>query len=201
MMTLADLAQPTGIAHLVEVTGGTQSFYNQPSRAGGVMQVAQAAIKDNPNAAHLKVRIVPNLPNAYWNSDRNEIILGLVNPDALAHELGHANNVKQDGLYKKVLNAANGVVRLNNLAAIPTVLALRAFIQDKEKRDDILKVLAMAASAAAAPGIMEEATASTKALYNAPDKAQAIKTLLPAFLSHTAVNMASPMIFQAGRLL
>lgn len=199
--TLQDLTTNRGIAHLLQVTGGTKSFYNDPHRASGVQQVAQSAIETNPNMAHIPVRVVPNMPNAYYNYDKGEIILGLVNPDALAHELGHANNIKQEGLYGKVLRAAQGVSRINNVAAIPTMLALRAFIQDKERRDDILKTLAAVSAAVAAPGLLEEAAASASALRHSPDKLQAMKTLGPAFLAHAATSAAPALTYQAGRML
>jgi len=200
MMTLQDLTQPEGLKHLLQVTGGTQSFYNHPSRIQGVQHVAENAIKTNPNMAHLKVRIMPNLPNAYYNYDKGEVILGLVNPDALAHELGHANNLRQEGIYTKVLSAAKGVARFNNMMAVPTMIALRLFIQDKDRRDDILKTLSAFSAAAAAPGLVEEAAASAQALKNSPDKLRAMGTLGPAFLAHAASSFAPSLIYQAGRL-
>lgn len=200
MMTLGDLATPAGINYLVDVTGGTQSFYNQPDRAQGVMDVVQSAIQTNPNFKHLKVRVMPNLPNAYYNYDKHEIILGLVNPDALAHELGHANNLKQEGLYNKVLRVANNVARINNVVALPTMLALRFMIQDPEKRDDILKTLAAVSVAASAPGLLEEATASASGLRHSPNKLRAMGTMLPGFMAHMATSMAPSLIYQAGRL-
>lgn len=200
MMTLQDLTRPEGIDHLLAVTGGTNSFYNHPTRAEGVRQVAMSAIQTNPNMAHVKVRVMPNLPNAYYNYDKGEVILGLVNPDALAHELGHANNLRQEGIYAKVLKAANGVARLNNMLAVPAMLALRMFVQDKNKRDDVLKTLAAISAAAAAPGLLEEAAASASALRHSPNKLRAMGTLGPAFLAHAASSVAPSLIYQAGRL-
>ena len=200
MMTLGDLATPAGINYLVDVTGGTQSFYNQPDRAQGVMEVAQSAIQHNPNFKHLKVRVMPNLPNAYYNYDKHEIIMGLVNPDALAHELGHANNLKQEGLYSKVLRVANNVARINNVVAVPTMLALRFMIQDPDKRDDILKTLAAISAAAAAPGLLEEASASVGGIRHSPNKLKAMGTMVPGFMAHMATSMAPSLIYQAGRL-
>lgn len=199
-MLLADLATPAGIAELVRVTGATQSFFNQPERASGIQTVIQSALANNPNLAHVKVRIMPHLPNCFYNYERGELILGLVNPDALAHELGHADRIKQDGLYRKILSAANGVARLNNIVAVPTMLALRMFIQDPERRGDILNSLAAISTAVAAPGLMEEAGASINAMQNAPDRVHALKTLGPAFLAHFASGMMPAVVYEAGRL-
>jgi len=197
---LKDLASPNGVAELVRVTGGTKSFFNQPERADGIAQVVAEALKENPNLAHLKVRIMPNLPNCFYNYERGELILGLVNPDALAHELGHANRIKQEGLYQRILGAANTVARLNNVAALPTMLALRMFIQDPSKRNDILNALTAVSVAAAAPALMEEAGASAGALHHSHDRIQSMKTLGPAFLAHLASNMMPTLVYQAGRL-
>jgi hypothetical protein len=198
-MVLSDLTTPQGLDELVRVTGGTQSYYNHPERAGDIARVVQQAIAENPNLAHLKVRLMPNLPNAFYNYDRGEIILGVVNPDALAHELGHANNLRQEGLYRKILSAANGVARINNVIALPAMLALRMFIRDPERRDDILKSLAAVSAAMAAPGLLEELNASSHAVWESPDKLRATGTLAPAFMAHLASGMAPAMIYQAGR--
>lgn len=198
--TLQDLTRPDGIQHLVAVTGGTASYYNQPARAEGMRAVALNAIAQNPQMAHVKVKILPNLPNTFYNYDKRELLLGLVNPDALAHELEHANNIRQNSLYQRVLSAAQGVSRVNNIMALPTVLALRTFIQDPERRDDILKTLSAASAAIAAPGLVEEASASVRAVKQSPHKMEAMKTLGPAFLAHLASSLAPTLTYQAGRI-
>jgi hypothetical protein len=199
MLTLQHLTTPEGVQHLVDVTGGTKSFYNHPETAQQVQAVAQGAIDRNPNLAHVKVRILPNLPNAYYNYDQGELILGITNPHALAHELAHADNLRQSTLYKKVLRIAQGVTRLNQVAAVPTVLALRMFLQDKDQRNDILQTLSAISSAAAAPGMAEEVSASAQALRDNPNRLDALKTLGPAMLAHAASSMAPSLIYSLGR--
>lgn len=200
-VTLKDLTQTEGVQHLIAVTGGPASYYSTPERATGIQQVATRAIKRNPNLAHTKVRIMPNLPNAFYNFDKGEILLGQVEPIGLAHEIEHADSVRQEGLYRKVLRAAQGVARVNNVAAMPTMLALRAFIQNKARRDDILKTLSALSAAAAAPVLMEEAQASLRAIKASPRKGDAIKTLGPAFMAHVLSSMSPALIYQAGRKL
>jgi len=199
-LTLQDLTRAEGIQHLVAVTGGTRSFYNQPMKADGVRAVALNAIAQNPQMAHIKVKILPNLPNTFYNYDKRELLLGLVNPDALAHELEHANNLRQESLYQKVLSAAQGVSRINNVMALPTVLALRTFIKDQNRRDDILKTLSAASAAIAAPSLVEEASASLRAIQQSPHKLEAMKTLGPAFMAHLASSLAPTLTYQAGRI-
>jgi hypothetical protein len=197
-LKLKDLTHVGGIDTLVRVTGGTRSFYNQPERAQAVMQVAQDAITRNPSIAHTVVRIVPNLNNAFYNYDHNEFILGITNPDVLAHELAHADNLRQATLYQKVLSAANGITRLNHVAALPTVLALRAFIKDPDRRKDILKTLSALSAAASAPIIAEEMSASMQALLQSPDKLQALKTLGPALGTHMLTHMLPSTTYDIG---
>ena len=198
-MVLSDLTTAAGVSELVRVTGGTESFFNHPDRAMGIAAVVQNAIATNSNLANVKVRIMPNLPNCVYNYDRGEVILGLVNPDALAHELGHANRLRQDGLYRKILTAANGVARINNVIAVPTMLALRMFIKDPAQRNDILQSLSALSAAAAAPGLTEEMAASISALRDSPNRLQSLGTLGPAYLAHFASSMMPSAIYEAGR--
>jgi hypothetical protein len=199
-LTLEDLTRPEGIQQVVDATGGTRSFYNQPERAFGLAEVAHTAIQRNPAMKTVKVRLVPNLPNAFYNYDKGEILLGITNPAVLAHEIEHANNIKQDSMYASMLRVAEGVSRLNNVAALPTMLALRTFIGDPERRDDILKTLSGVSAAVAAPGLLEEATASTRAIANNPGRRmELLKTLAPAYLLHLARGTYPALVYQAGR--
>lgn len=199
-LTLADLTRPKGLQQVVDATGGTRSFYNQPEKALGLAEVAHNAIQRNPAMANVRIRLVPNLPNAFYNYDKGEILLGITNPAVLAHEIEHADNIKQDSLYSSMLRVAEGISRLNNVAAIPTMLALRLFINDPERRDDILKTLSGLSAAVAAPGLVEEASATVRALRHQPGRRmEMLKTLGPAYLAHLAHSMQPSLVYQAGR--
>jgi hypothetical protein len=199
-LTLQDLTSPQGLQHVVNATGGTQSFYNRPDQALGLAEVAHNAIQRNPALAGVKIRLMPNLPNAIYNFDKGEILLGITNPAALAHEIEHADNIQQQSLYANVLRVAEGIARLNNKAALPTVLALRTFIQDPDKRDDILKTLAGLSAAVAAPGLVEEMSATARAVKNNPGRRlEMLKTLGPAYAMHLARSMGPSFTYQAGR--
>jgi hypothetical protein len=199
-LTLADLTRPEGIQQVVEATGGTQSIYNQPEQAFGLAEVAHNAIQRNPALASVHVRLVPNLPNAFYNYDKGEILLGITNPAVLAHEIEHADNIKQDSLYSNMLRISQGISRINNIAAIPTMLALRTFINDPERRDDILKTLAGLSVATAAPGLLEEASATTRAIKHQPGRRmEMLKTLAPAYMMHLARSLQPALVYQSGR--
>lgn len=199
-LTLEDLTKPEGLQEVVNATGGTRSFYNRPEQALGLAEVAHNAITRNPNLAKVNIRVVPHLPNAFYNYDKGEILLGITNPAVLAHEIEHADNIKQQSLYGNLLRVAEGIARLNNVAALPTMLALRTFIHDPEKRDDILQTLSGVSAAVAAPGLAEEASASLRAIQHNPDKRrELLKTLAPAYMAHVARSMAPSLIYASGR--
>lgn len=198
-LTLADLATPEGIAVVINGTGGTSSFYNRPHEGEALRAVAQRAVAKNPMLGRITVRVMPNLPNAFYNYERGEIILGIVNPAVLAHEIEHARNIQQEGFYRKMLRVAEGITRVNNLAAMPAVLGLRAFIDDETQRNDILKTLAGLSAAVAAPGLIEEMSASMSALKNNPDKKEFAKTLAPAFMAHLMHRTSPVLTYHLGR--
>jgi hypothetical protein len=140
------------------------------------------------------------LPNAFYNYDKGEILLGITNPAVLAHEIEHADNIRQDTLYSNMLRIAEGISRVNNVAAIPTMLALRLFITDPERRDDILKTLAGVSAAVAAPGLVEEVSATTRAVrHNPGHRLEMLKTLAPAYMMHLARGLQPALVYQSGR--
>jgi len=127
--------------------------------------------------------------------------LGVVNPAVAAHELGHARNMRNSKIYGRVLQAAQGVTNVNNVAALPAMLAIRTLIGDQDTRREVLNILSGASAALAAPGLVEEMGASLEAVRNVPDKLQAVKTLIPAFLTHAMHAMKPVMVYQAGKLI
>jgi hypothetical protein len=77
---------------------------------------------------------------------------------------------------------------------------LKTFIRDQERRDDILKTLAGLSAAAAAPGLLEEASATIRALKHQPGRRMdMMKTLGPAYLAHLARSLKPALVYQAGR--
>jgi hypothetical protein len=198
-MVLSDLLRVEGLQHVIAVTGGTKSYYNHPDKAQELQAVAASAIARNPEIANTPLKVVPNFPNAQYDPKTGTILLGICNPAALAHEIEHLHNLSPKGMYQKLIGVTQGLTRINNVAAIPAVLALRAFIKDPVHRNDILNTLAGVSSAIAAPGITEEMSASVSALKNNPNRLAAMKTLMPALMAHVAQSMAPSLIYQLGR--
>lgn len=197
-LTLQDFTSPEGLTKFLEITGPHARFFVKDGRLEQMKNIVSNALQHYPALKNTRVIFVPTTRNALYNYDKKIIILGLVEPSALAHEIEHANSIKQEGLYRKVLSLAKGVTHVNRLASIPAILALNTFVEDKDKRTDILNTLSAVSVAAAAPVILEEAQASIRAARKNPDVSTA-KTLGPAFLSHLGASLWPTIAYQIGR--
>lgn len=199
--TLKDLATPEGAAALARRVGGVESFYQEgPGAAQAVADLVKKQIAEKPELANIKARIQPGILGGYYPRD-DTITLGVSNPAVAAHEIGHAKNIRDSKLYGKLLQAANSLARTNNVVALPAMLALRAFVGDESTRNEIFNILSGASAAIAAPGLIEEMSASIDAVKQAPDKLKALKTLVPAFLHHAVTSTMPVGIYQLGRHL
>ena len=178
-LTVRDLATDQGVAELAKQLSANLT----PDQINQVKRAIAASLSKHPQLASIPVVGQKGLNNAFYNFAQNRVTTGLMNPDVLGHELGHAVNTQKSDAYQKLLLATRGISFLEQHAAIPVMLGLQAFV-GAEKRKDILRTLAAASSANAAPQLNEELSASIEALLNSPDKLQAAKTLIPAFGSH-----------------
>lgn len=197
--TLKWLATPEGAAALAQRVGGVQSFWNEgPEAAQDVRDLIQKALDKRPELEDIKLRIRPGSPGGY-HPGSDTIVLGVSNPAVAAHELGHAKNIRDSVVYGKILQAANHLANINNTVAIPAMLGLRAFVGDEGIRNEILNILSGTSAALAAPGLVEELSASIDAVKDSPNKLQALKTLAPAFLTHLVKSGLPVGIYQLGR--
>ena len=198
--TLQGIASAPGVAALARQLGGVDSYYNDPSAVKDVPETIQRFLKENPDLANVAVRVDPKHPGAYFPGS-DTISVGVANPAVIGHETGHAENLRKSTIYRSLLRVTNSLANINSSIALPTMLAIRALIGDQERRREILNTLAGASAALAAPGLSEELGASMAAVKNAPDKIQAIKTLLPAFLQHILAAALPTGIYQSGKLI
>jgi len=198
--TLQSLQSAPGLAALASRVGNVDSFFNDPEHAKEIPETIARFLEQNPSLADVKVETNPDIRGGYYPNE-DAITLGVVNPAVVGHETAHAENVRKAPLYRKILGIADTVARINNVAAIPAMLAIRAFVGDPETRREILNILAGASAAIAAPGLVEEFGASAAAVKNAPDKLQAVKTLLPAFLQHALVSSMPVGVYQLGKYM
>jgi hypothetical protein len=179
--------------------GGVDSFYHEGVEAiPAIRELIKSELAEDERLKDIKVRITPGLHGGYFPS-KDTVALGVVNPAVVGHELGHAKNLRRSKVYGKILRAANNVARVNNTAALPAMLAIRALVQDKDTRNEVLNILTGISAMAAAPGLAEEVSASLDAIKHAPSKLQAIKTLIPALLHHTLAASVPIGVYQLGK--
>jgi hypothetical protein len=196
--SIKSLMTAPGLAQMSANLRGASGYFHEPENIEAVRETVRRYLQEDPRLADIKLVSRPGAPGAY-SLDRDAIRVGVSNPAVVGHELGHAVNLRNAPLYRKILKAAEGVARLNNTVALPAMLALRAFVNDKDTRNEIFSILSGTSAAVAAPGLVEEMSASMRSLRNVPDKTQALKTLIPAFLSHAVVSLAPTAVYQAGK--
>jgi len=181
---LKNLTSSSGLSELGERLSGVNSFFNEGASAlPQLKELIRRELESDPRLKDIKIKITPGLHGAYFPG-KDAIAMGVVNPAVMAHEIGHAKNLRQSRVYSKILSIANNVARLNNTAAIPAMLAIRSLVKDKDTRDEILNILTGASAVIMAPGLAEELSASVDAVKHAPNKLQALKSLGPAFMHH-----------------
>lgn len=196
---LKNLTSNSGLAELGERLRGVDSFFHEGRSAlPQIKELIRRELENDPRLEDIKIKITPGLHGAYFPG-KDAIALGVVNPAVVAHELGHAKNLRQSKVYSKILSVANNMARLNNTAAIPAMLAIRALVKDKDVRNEIFNILTGASAALMAPGLAEELSASIDAVKYAPSKLQAIKTLGPAFIHHLLSASMPIGVYQFGK--
>jgi len=199
LSTIQSLGTESGLRELARSLRGVQSFYDEgPETIPDIKALIQSELEEDPRLKHIQVRATPGLHGAYFHK-QDKIGLGVINPAVVAHELGHAKNLRDARVYSKFLGAANTLSGLNAAASLPVMLGIRAFLKDRDARNEALNLLTGVSAALAAPGLAEELSASLDAVKHAPDKLQAIKTLLPAFMTHVGVATVPLGIYQVGK--
>lgn len=199
--TIQSLANARGRARFSHATSGSDSFFQrEPGTVDAeTKELIHSILSEDPRLKDIKIKKAPKgVPGAYSITD-DEIYMGVNNPNVLAHELGHAQNVRNTKLYGKLLSVVNAANRVNQRASLPAMLAIRALVKDKDTRNEAFNILSGASAALAAPGLAEEFGASISAFKHAPDKWEATKDLLPAFLSHALASSVPVATYQLGK--
>lgn len=192
---LAALTSESGTNALSRAAGGVAS----PEALARIRELVKRQLAKHPEFKDIQVQPRENFNNASYRFTDNTLTSGLADPDVIGHELGHAENLHDSPVYQKLLLVTKGLAALNHSAATPIMLGLRAFVSDPHKRDDILNTLAGLSVATAAPGLLEEASASANAIINSDDKLQTAKRLLPALGSHAVHDLIPAMLYQIDR--
>lgn len=190
-LTLKDLATEGGVAELAKQLK-TQA---DPAVLGRLRAIVAKVLAKHPNLAGTAVNPKPGLNNAFYNFDQKQMTTGLLDPDVIAHEMGHAENTADATAYQILLRSVRGLAALNQKAAIPAMLGMHAFLGDGARKDAV-NTLAGVSAALAGPILMEEASASANAVMNSDDKLQTLKRVLPAFGAHSVNSLLPALLYQ-----
>jgi len=196
--TIQSLTTQRGLGNLFRELGSVSSFYNEPQQLPAVAETIQRFFQDDPRLKDVKLQVRRGAQGGYF-PQKDLITLGVVNPAVVGHELGHAKNIRNSRVYGKILMAAQGIADTNNKVAVPAMLAIRGLVRNKDLRREILNILSGASAMAAAPGLVEEMSASVEAVKNAPNRLQAVKSLIPAFLTHAVSSLTPVGVYQLGK--
>jgi hypothetical protein len=196
--TIQSLTTRPGLGALSQGLSGVSSFYHEPQHVADIAKTVKRHLADDPRLKDVRLQVRRGIQGGYYPK-RDLITLGVVNPAVVGHELAHAKNIRKSRIYGKILMAAQGMANVNNVAAVPAMLAIRGLVTDKDTRNEILNILSGASAAVAAPGLVEEVSASVDAVKLAPNKLQAVKSLIPAFLTHAVSSLAPVGVYQLGK--
>jgi hypothetical protein len=197
---ISSLTTQPGIGQLRRQLGDVRSFWHEegPGQGRAIQQTLESYFREDPSLADVELAVQKGSPG-YYIPSKDRVQLGVINPAVVGHEMGHAQNLRNTKLYGKLIRATEGIARVNNVAAIPAMLGIRALIGDRGTRNEILNILSGVSAAIAAPGLAEEMSASISAVKHAPDKMQAVKTLVPAFTTHVMASMLPTGVYQLGK--
>lgn len=166
-----------------------------------VKAMVQRQLAKKLHAQELGINIQPGSNNANYDMQKHELNTGIVDENVVAHELGHMQNLQHAPIYRKLLMAAKGINLLSRSAMIPAMLGFRAFSSSPDQRQDLLQVLSAISAASAAPGMMEEASATGNAIANSDNKMETAGALVPALGQHALSSIIPSLLLQLDRHL
>lgn len=197
--TLQSLATAAGLRRLNQSVGRVDSFFQEgPEQLDQVKQLLRTEFERDPRLKDVEVQTGPE-SLGYYHPGKDLIHVGVINPAVLGHEIGHAKNVRYSKFYKYLLGLSGLASKVNTTLALPATLAIRSFVQDPDTRNEVFNTLSALSAMASAPVIAEELSASVDSVKNAPDKLQAVKALIPAFLTYVASSAIPIGIYQVGK--
>lgn len=175
-----------------------KGFFGEEAPPEQYTQVVKSFVSRFPEVDKVKIKPVPGLTTGAYSPRIQTVFMGTANPAILAHELGHAVNVKPDTLYSKIISASRIANRLNSYIAVPLALGSKLFLSP-DAANTVLNYGSLISALLAAPTLSEEFGATVHAVRHSPEKLKALKALGPAYLSHLAVQTFPFSVYQFTR--
>jgi hypothetical protein len=194
LTSLRSLANSTGTGNAADLFGG------DAAQRAALRAFVAGELKSHPELAETKIRVGPTSHGggAYFPK-ANLVSVEEPHPALLGHELAHASSMTTaSGTYKTLQNISRKLWNINTFAALPAALAVSALVKSNAKAR-ILNALTVAALGLAAPTLYEETAASVDAISHAPDKLEAVKRLLPGWLTYAGMAAVPPIAYQLAK--
>jgi Zn-dependent membrane protease YugP len=170
-------------------------FQEGPEQLDAVKSMIEAELENDPSLKDVKVVFTPGHTGAY-DPQTDTIYIGVINPAVFAHEIGHAKNLRNSAAYRGILGGSRLVNSLASGLSLPATLAIRTMVADRQKRNEIFNLLTTLTAMSAAPTLAEELSASMDAVRHSDSKLDAVKSLLPAYLSYLGTTAVPIGIYQ-----
>lgn len=161
-----------------------------------IKTLVSSMANNNPHIRDTYVgKSAPNV--SFYDFKNNRLGIGHASSDVLAHEMGHAASLANSSdLYKSLLRGAKSLSRLSNSAALPiaSFVGLNPKLT-REQKQDLLNKATIVSSLLAAPNVLEELNASSKAVYHSPTKFRTALSMVPGIASHTFNDFTAPATY------
>jgi len=199
LTSLRSLANSTGTGDAASPSGA------DTAQRATLRAFIASELRSHPELAETKIRIgpTPHGGGAYFPK-ANLVSVEEAHPALLGHELAHASSMTTSGgTYKALQNISRKLWNINTkeklvLVALPAALAVSTLVKSNA-RARVLNALTIAALGIAAPTLIEETAASADAISHAPDKLEAVKRLLPGWLTYAGMAAVPPIVYQLAK--
>ena len=189
-MRIQDLATHSGADRLRLALGLDE---DQVSK---ITTLVNSMTGNNPHINDTYVgKAAPNV--SFYDFKNNRLGIGHKSTDVLAHEMGHAASLANSSeFYKSLLRGAKGLSRISNNLSLPiaSFISLNPKLTSQQKQS-LLQKGTILSSMIAAPNLLEEINASSKAVYHSPTTFRTALNMIPGIVSHTFSDATAPSTY------
>jgi hypothetical protein len=209
--TFGSLAKPSGLARLqahLEAKGDPASL----DELAALQQYVQSEVYESPELDNVGIRVTPTWGGGqFFPRSRRINVTKPTDLVPLSHEVGHAKSIDApESIYNKVQRLSRNILKVqkqNEQRILPLLMTLPLLTRagvGKSYRPIMKKILggaAIGSLVAGAPTVYEEAKASLNSLQNVPDRAEAIRRLVPNLLDYVRVAAVPALAYYVTKRL